>query len=83
MIKDISIIFMSIFFESLPFLLLGSVISAIIEVYVSNSTIEKVIPKNKVLESIVRVILGFFIPCCDFAVILFQRGLLIKKYLLM
>ena len=49
-IKNISIIFISIFFESLPFLLLGSLISSIIETYVSNETIAKIIPKNKVLE---------------------------------
>lgn len=41
--KNIAIIFMSIFFESLPFLLLGSLISSIIEIYVSNETITKII----------------------------------------
>ena len=56
-IKNISIIFISIFFESLPFLLLGSLISAIIETYVSDETIAKIIPKNKVLGSIVGILM--------------------------
>ena len=78
-IKNISIIFISIFFESLPFLLLGSLISSIIETYVSNETMTKLIPKNKVLGSIVGVFLGFFLPACDCAVIPVSKRLIKKK----
>lgn len=78
-IKNISIIFTSIFFESLPFLLLGSLISSVIETYVSNEMIAKIIPKNKVLGSIVGVFLGFFLPACDCAVIPVSKRLLKKK----
>ena len=78
-IKDIAIIFMSIFFESLPFLLLGSFISSIIEVYVSNDTIARLIPKNKILGSFVGIFLGFFIPACDCAVIPVAKRLMKKK----
>lgn len=78
-LKNISIIFISIFFESLPFLLLGSFISSIIENYISNETISKLIPKNKILGSIVGVFLGFFIPACDCAVIPVSKRLLKKK----
>ena len=42
-IKNILIFFMSIFFESLSFLLLGSLISSIIETYISNETLAKLI----------------------------------------
>ena len=79
MIKNISTIFMSIFFESLPFLLLGSLISAIIETYISNERMAKLIPKNKFLGSIVGVLLGFFLPACDCAVIPVSKRLLKKK----
>ena len=79
MVKNISIIFISIFFESLPFLLLGSLISSIIETYISNETIAKIIPKNKVLGSLVGVFLGFFLPACDCAVIPVSKRLLKKK----
>ena len=78
-LKDISIIFISIFFESLPFLLLGSIISSIIETYVSNETIAKIIPKNKILGSIVGIFLGFFLPACDCAVIPVSKRLIKKK----
>ena len=79
MIKNISVMFMSIFFESLPFLLLGSLISAIIETYISNEKMAKLIPKNKFLGSIVGVFLGFFLPACDCAVIPVSKRLLKKK----
>ena len=79
-LKDISIIFISIFFESLPFLLLGSIISSIIETYVSNETIAKIIPKNKILGSIVGIFLGFFLPACDCAVIPVSKDYLKRKY---
>ena len=78
LIKNISIIFMSIFFESLPFLLLGSLISAIIETYVSNEIICKLVPKNKILGSFAGIFLGLFIPACDCAVIPISKRL-IKK----
>ena len=78
-IKNIAIIFMSIFFEALPFLLFGAIVSAIIETYVSNETIAKLIPKNAILGSIVGVCLGFFIPACDCAVIPISKRLIKKK----
>ena len=78
-IKNISIIFTSIFFESLPFLLLGALISSIIETYVSNEKMAKLFPKNKILGSFVGVFLGFFLPACDCAVIPVSKRLLKKK----
>ena len=78
-IKNVSIIFTSIFLESLPFLLLGSIISSIIEEHVSDETIAKIIPKNKLFGSIVGVFLGFFIPACDCAVIPVTKRLIKKK----
>ena len=79
MIKNIGVIFTSIFFESLPFLLLGAFISALIETFVSNEKIVKLIPKNKVLGSIVGIFLGFFLPACDCAVIPLSKRLLKTK----
>ena len=78
-IKNISIIFISIFFESLPFLLLGSLISSIIETFISDEKMAKLIPKDKVFGSLVGVFLGLFLPACDCAVIPVSKRLLKKK----
>ena len=78
-IQNIAIVFLSIFFESLPFLLLGSLISSIIERYISDETIAKMVPKNAFLGSLVGVFLGFFIPACDCAVIPVTKRLIKRK----
>lgn len=78
-ISDISIIFISIFVEALPFLLMGSLISSIIERYISNEMIVKLIPKNIFLGTITGIFLGFFIPACDCAVIPISKRLIKKN----
>ena len=54
-------------------------ISSIIETYVSDETLAKIIPKNKVLGCVVGILLGFFLPACDCAVIPVSKRLLKKK----
>lgn len=78
-VKNISVVFMSIFFESMPFLLIGALISSIIETFISDDKMAKLIPKNKILGSIVGIFLGFFLPACDCAVIPVSKRLLKKK----
>lgn len=77
-IQDISIIFISIILEAFPFIMLGVIISAIIQEYVSDDFIPKVMPKNPVLGALVGVLMGLVIPVCDCAVIPISRRL-IKK----
>lgn len=78
-LKNIAIIFTSIFFESFPFLLLGALISSVIETFISNEQMARLIPKNKVLGSFVGVFLGFFLPACDCAVIPVAKRLIKKE----
>ena len=77
--KNIAILFLSIFMESLPFLLLGSLISSMIEKLVSDETMAKLIPRNLFFGSLVGIFLGFFIPACDCAVIPVTKRLIKKK----
>lgn len=79
MIHNVSILFLSVFLESLPFLLLGSFISAIIEEFIDGETISKLIPSNVFFGSIIGIILGFFLPACDCAVIPISKRLIKKK----
>ena len=77
--KDIAIYFTTIMLEAIPFVLLGALISAIIEEFVSEERISKMIPKNRVLGSLVGIFLGLFIPACDCAVIPIAMRLKKKK----
>ena len=77
--RDIAIYFTTIMLEAIPFLLLGALISAIIEEFVSEERISKMITKNRVLGSLVGIFLGLFIPACDCAVIPIAMRLKKKK----
>lgn len=77
--RDIAIYFTTIMLEAIPFLLLGALISAIIEEFVSEERISKMIPKNRVLGSLAGIFLGLFIPACDCAVIPIAMRLKKKK----
>lgn len=79
MIKDIAIYFTTIMLEAIPFLLLGAILSAIIEEFVSEEQMAKIIPKNRVLGSLVGIFMGLFIPACDCAVIPVAMRLRKKK----
>lgn len=78
-IQNTAIIFIAIFLETLPFLIFGSIISSVVERYVSDETLIKLIPKNVVLGSIAGILLGFFLPACDCAVIPVSKRLIKKK----
>lgn len=79
MIKDIAIYFTTIMLEAIPFLLLGAILSAIIEEFISEEQMAKIIPKNRVLGSLVGIFMGLFIPACDCAVIPVAMRLRKKK----
>jgi len=78
-ITDMSIIFLSLILETIPFLMLGVLLSSLIQEFVSEDLLKKIIPKNPFLGSLVGVILGFFIPTCDCAIIPVTRRLIKKK----
>lgn len=68
----------SIFLEGLFFLIIGVFISAIIELFVSPSMLEKIIPKNIFLSLIVASVSGLIFPFCECAIVPITHRL-IKK----
>lgn len=77
-LNSFSAVFISIILEAIPFILLGSFISAMIQVFVSDVTIKRLIPKNKVVAIFIASLLGLFIPICECGIIPVVRRL-IKK----
>ncbi|WP_368490400.1 permease [Clostridium sp. BJN0013] len=71
-------IFISIMLEAIPFILLGSFISAVIQVFVSDRVISKVLPKNKFLGIMGASLIGFVFPICECAVVPIARRLMKK-----
>ena len=70
--------FLSIVVEALPFILIGSIVSAVIQLFIKEETLEKILPKNKVLSIILASFMGLFIPLCECAIVPISRSL-IKK----
>lgn len=78
LLQGFSTIFVSIFLEALPFILLGSFISAVIQLFISEETLRNIIPKNVFLGVISAALIGLVFPLCDCAVVPVVRRL-IKK----
>ncbi len=77
-IQDISIIFTSVLLEALPFIILGVLLSAIIQEFVPDTFFRKYTPKNPFLASAFGLLMAFFIPACDCAIIPVSTRLLKK-----
>ena len=72
-------IFLSIMLEATPFLLLGVVVSSLIQYYVSDDWIENHLPKKIISGTLTGIFLGLFIPLCDCAIVPIVRRLIKKR----
>jgi len=77
-INDFSTIFLSIIFEGIPFILIGALASSIIQIFISEETIAKLIPKNKFVGVFIASLVGLVFPVCECAIVPITRRL-IKK----
>lgn len=80
-VRDFIIDFMSIFFEAMPFIILGAVISGILEELVPQTLIARLVPKNKLLATLFVIpsaLLGLIFPMCECGIVPVMRRLLRK-----
>jgi uncharacterized membrane protein YraQ (UPF0718 family) len=56
---------LSILFEGIPFLLLGSIISGVVDVFVSSERIAKLMPKSPVGSVFLAGLMGLVFPICE------------------
>jgi uncharacterized membrane protein YraQ (UPF0718 family) len=76
--RDFLIIFTSILYEALPFIILGAVISGMLEELVPQQFISKVLPRSRILAIAVGGLLGIVFPMCECGIIPVMRRLLRK-----
>jgi len=76
--QDFALAFLSILFEGAPFILMGTLISGFIDVYLPPGTMDRFLPKNKKLAVVVSGFLGAIFPVCECAVVPVIRRL-VKK----
>jgi uncharacterized membrane protein YraQ (UPF0718 family) len=77
---DILMAFLSIVFEGAPYILIGTVFSGIIDAFLPAKLLDRVLPKSKVLATLIAGFLGLVFPVCECAVVpvirrLVQKGL--------
>ena len=72
-------IFLSIIIEALPFVLIGSIISGIIEVYITPERVYRFLPKNKFGRIFFGTFIGFIFPSCECGIVPIINRFLEKK----
>ena len=70
--------FLGIFIEAAPFLLLGSLVSGLLEVFVTREDIVRWIPRNPILATVAGAFMGFAFPVCECGVVPVTRRLFTK-----
>lgn len=73
-------IFLGIFIEAVPFLVAGSAVSGLIEVFIGPNSMARFVPRNPFTAAFVGALLGFTFPVCECGVVpvtrrLYQKGL--------
>lgn len=76
--QDFAFAFLSLLFEGAPFILLGTLISGLLDVYLPSGAMDRLLPKNKIGAVLVAGLLGAIFPVCECAVVPVIRRL-VKK----
>jgi uncharacterized membrane protein YraQ (UPF0718 family) len=75
---DFSYSFLSILFEGLPFLLLGTIISGLIDQFLPARLMTRLLPRNPYAGAVVSGLLGIVFPMCECGVVPVIRRLMAK-----
>jgi uncharacterized membrane protein YraQ (UPF0718 family) len=70
--------FLGIFIEAVPFLLLGTIASGLIDSFISSDDIARWVPRNPLLATLMGTFMGFTFPVCECGVVPVVRRLYTK-----
>lgn len=77
-LDNFTVIMISILLEAIPFVLIGAFVSSLIQIFVSEAFIAKVMPQNRYLGLLAASLMGFVFPVCECAIVPIMRRL-VKK----
>ncbi|MFD0673104.1 permease [Cohnella sp. GCM10027633] len=75
---QLNTIFLSMIMEAIPFVLVGVLISGLIQSFITEQWIARVMPKNRVLSSLLGCSVGVLFPSCECGIVPITRRLLNK-----
>ncbi|MCW0219529.1 MAG: permease [Prosthecobacter sp.] len=75
---DVLMAFLSILFEGAPYIMIGTMLSGLIDAFLPAKLLDRVLPKNKVIATFMAGFLGLIFPVCECAVVPVIRRL-VKK----
>jgi uncharacterized protein len=70
--------FISIVYEAMPFIVLGVLLAGLLEEFVPQQAIAKVVPRNTLLAIMIGALLGLVFPMCECGIIVVMKRLLRK-----
>jgi hypothetical protein len=77
-ISDFLIIFSSILWEAMPFIVLGAVIAGVLEEFLPQQLIARILPKSVLPSIVIGALLGLVFPMCECGIVVVMRRLLRK-----
>jgi len=75
---DFAVAFLSVLLEGIPFLLLGSLISGLVDAFVPPERLARILPKNPVAAIFASGLLGLIFPMCECGSVVVIRRFLRK-----
>ena len=78
--QDLLTLSISVIIESLPFVILGIVLSILVQVWVPDHWIMRILPQNTFLRRAMISFLGIFLPVCECGNVPLARGLMVKGF---
>ena len=79
-VQDLLTLSISVIIESLPFVILGILLSILVQVWVPDRWIMRILPRNTFLRRAMISFLGIFLPVCECGNVPLARGLMVKGF---
>jgi uncharacterized membrane protein YraQ (UPF0718 family) len=76
--QDFLTLSISVIIESLPFVVLGIMLSIAVQVWIPDDLFTRLLPRNRVLRRIAISLLGVLLPVCECGNVPLARGLIVK-----
>lgn len=79
-LQDLLTLSISVVIESLPFVILGILLSIMVQVWLPDGLLMRWLPRNPVLRRLAISCFGIFLPVCECGNVPLARGLIVKGF---